>query len=346
MLKLFDFSAFFYSLSYILLESLMKAILCKKYGAPNVLQLGELPKPVPKPNEILIRVRAAEVTKTDCEMRAFKFAVKWFWLPLRLAMGVTKPRNPVLGGYFAGEVVALGDEVHNFNVGDNIFGSTQMRFGAYGQYVCLPASYTLVQKPTNISFEEAAAVPLGGLNALHFLRKANINAGDRVLINGAGGSIGSFAIQIARLWGAHVTAVDAAFKENFIRSLGAHEFIDYAKQDFTQNGETYDVIFDMVPNSSFEGCIKSLKADGVYLIGNPRLADMLKASIKRCCSGRQVHFAFARETLEELGTLKAMIEAEQIMPVVDSAYRMGQAAEAHKRVETERRLGSVVLTIS
>lgn len=324
----------------------MKAILCKQYGAPSVLHVGEVSKPVPKPNEILIRVRAAEATKADCEMRAFKFAVKWFWLPLRLAMGITKPRNPVLGGYFAGEVEALGEQVTNFSVGDQIFGSTQMRFGAYGQYVCLPASYTLVKKPSNVSFEQAAAVPLGGLNALHFLSKANIKPGDKVLINGSGGSIGSFALQIAKHWGAHVTAVDIGFKENFIRSLGADEFIDYTKTDFTRNGISYDVIFDMVPNSSFEGCIASLVPNGVYLIGNPRLTDLLKANIKRYGKGRAVHVAFARETLEELTTLKNMIEAEAIMPAVDKVYRMGQAAEAHMRVETERRLGSVVLTIS
>lgn len=221
-----------------------------------------------------------------------------------------------------------------------------MRFGAYGQYVCLPASYTLVKKPNNISFEQAAAVPLGGLNALHFLSKANIKPGDKVLINGSGGSIGSFALQIAKHWGAHVTAVDIGFKENFIRSLGADEFIDYTRTDFTRNAISYDVIFDMVPNSSFEGCIASLVPNGVYLIGNPRLTDLLKANIKRYGKGRAVHVAFARETLEELTTLKNMIEAEAIMPAVDKVYRMGQAAEAHMRVETERRLGSVVIVIS
>lgn len=181
----------------------MKAVVNRKYGSPDVLQLKEVEKPCPKNDEVLIKVFAVEATKSDCELRSFNFAVKWFWLPLRLAMGLIAPRRPILGGYFAGEVESVGKDVSKLKKGDQVFGSTQHRMGAYGEYVCLPASYTIVQKPNNISFDEAAAVPLGGLNALHFMRKANIRNGEKVLINGAGGSNGTFAFQIAlsrRTW--------------------------------------------------------------------------------------------------------------------------------------------------
>ena len=170
----------------------MKAVVYTKYGSPDVLQLKEVEKHAPRDNEVLIKVHAAEATKTDCELRSFNFPVKWFWLPLRIAMGLIKPKKQILGGYFAGEVESVGKEVSKFKKGDQVFGTTKLRMGAYGEYVCLPASYTLVPKPYNVSFEEAAAVPLGGLNALHFLRKANIRKGEKVLVNGAGGSIGTF----------------------------------------------------------------------------------------------------------------------------------------------------------
>ena len=168
----------------------MRAITYSRYGPPDVLQLTEVSRPVPKDDEVLVRVRAAEATKSDCEMRSFKYSVKWFWLPLRIALGVRKPRRQILGGYFSGEIESLGKDVTTFSVGDQVFGTAELRLGAYGEYVALPARYTIVAKPNNMSFAEAAAVPLGGLNALHFMRRAEIRAGEQVLINGAGGSIG------------------------------------------------------------------------------------------------------------------------------------------------------------
>lgn len=196
----------------------MKAIVYTEYGTPDVLQVKEVEKPKPKDDEILIRIHAAEATKADCELRSFKFAVKWFWLPLRIAIGLTRPRNLVLGGYFAGKIESIGKDVSNFEKGDDVFGTAKLRMGAYGEYVCLPASYTIVPKPNNLTFEEAAAVPLGGLNALHFLRKANVQSGEQVLVNGAGGSIGTFAVQIAKAMGAEVTAVDSSAKEEIGRA--------------------------------------------------------------------------------------------------------------------------------
>jgi NADPH:quinone reductase-like Zn-dependent oxidoreductase len=323
----------------------MKAITYSNYGPPDVLQIKEVEKPEPKGDEVLIRVRAVEVTKTDVEMRSFRFAVKWFWLPMRIALGVTKPRRQILGAYFSGEVTALGKDITQFTVGDEVFGSAGLRVGAYGEYVALPASCTIVAKPKNMSFADAAAVPLGGLNALHFMRLAKIEAGDKVLINGAGGSIGTHAIQIARSMGAEVTTVDKAIKENMLRTLGADHFIDYMKEDFTTSGRTYDVIFDMVPRSSYAACIRTLNPGGRYLSGNPRLSVMLRSLITTRFSDKTARFAFAAETTAELDTLREMIEDGRIGSIVDKVYPMEQVVEAHRRVETEKRLGAIVITL-
>ena len=324
----------------------MRAIVYKKYGSPDVLQLEEVEKPVPDDDEVLIKVHAAEATKSDCEMRSFQFAVKWFWLPLRIALGITKPKRQVLGGYFAGEVDSFGQNVTGFELGKRVFGSSQLHLGTYGEYVCLPASYTIVPMPTNASFVEAAAVPLGGLNALHYMRRANIQQGDKVLVNGAGASIGTFSVQIAKAMGAEVTAVDAAHKEELLRSIGADHFIDYQQQNFSKLGDRYDVIFSMVAGSSYSGSLNALKPGGRYVMANPRLSGMLRSAFTTRFTDKTVIFGFARETEEELLALKAMIEEEAIKPVVDKIYPMKQAADAHRRVETEQRLGSVVLAMT
>ena len=217
--------------------------------------------------------------------------------------------------------------------------------GAYGEYVCLPASYTLVPKPHNVSFEEAAAVPLGGLNALHFLRKANIQKGEKVLVNGAGGSIGTFGVQIAKAMGAEVTAVDSTIKEEMLRRIGADHFFDYIKEDFTKSRKTYDVIFDMVAKSSYSKCVKALNPKGRYLMANPRMSDMLRSVMTSMFTDKKAIFVFAGEKEEELLTLKKMIEAGNIKPIVDKIYPLEQTAEAHRRVETEQRLGPVVISV-
>ena len=257
----------------------MRAVVYKEYGQADVLHVAEVEKPAPAVDEVLVRVHAAEVTKADCEMRSFNFQVKWFWLPLRIALGLRKPKRPILGGYFAGEIEAVGRNVERYSKGEAIFGCTRLRLGAYGEYLCLPASYTLAPKPDNISFEEAAAVPLGGLNAFHFLSKANIRPGEKVLVNGAGGSIGTFGVQIAKTMGAEVTAVDSAIKEDMLRRIGADHFIDYSREDFARNGQAYDVILSMVAKTSYSGCMNALKPGGRYLLANPRLTDMLNAAL-------------------------------------------------------------------
>ncbi len=321
----------------------MKAITYAKYGSPDVLQIKELEIPVPKANEVLIRVQAAEATKADVEMRSFKFAVKWFWLPLRIAFGLRKPKRQILGGYFAGEVESVGTDVTQFSKGERVFGAAALRLGAYAEYVVLPASYAIVAMPVNMSFAEAAAVPLGGLNALHFMRLAQIRPGNQVLINGAGGSIGLHAVQIAKSMGAEVTVVDSTIKENVLRQAGADHF--FTKENFTALGRTYDVIFDMVAGSSYTACIKILKPEGRYLSGNPRLSVMIRSVMTTRFTGKTARFAFAGETKADLLTLKEMIEGGAIKSIVDRVYPMEQAADAHSRVEREQRLGAVVIAI-
>jgi NADPH:quinone reductase-like Zn-dependent oxidoreductase len=257
----------------------MKAVTYTRYGPPEVLQISAVAKPTPKPNEILIRVRAAEATKSDCELRSFNYAVKWFWLPLRLALGVRRPRRRVLGCYFAGEIESAGSAVEGLAPGDPVFGSTLIRAGSYAEYLVVPARFPLARKPRTMTFAEAAALPLGGLNALHFMRLANVGQDEQVLVNGAGGSIGSYAVQIAKAMGAHVTAVDRGDKESGVRALGADDFIDYTARDFTRDKGLYDVVFDMVPDSSYSGCIGVLKPDGRYLCGNPMLLSMLRCTL-------------------------------------------------------------------
>lgn len=323
----------------------MKAITYDRYGPPEVLRLADLDTPVPKADEILIRVRAAEATKADCEMRSFRFSVRWFWLPLRLAVGVRRPRRRVLGAYFAGEVARVGEHVANFKVGDQVFGASGLRFGAYGEFVAVPARATIVDKPRNMSFTDAAAVPLGGLNALHFMRLARIQPGDHVLILAAGGSIGAHAVQIAKAMGAEVTGVDHGTKAEFLRRVGADHVMDYRTDDALAMAGRYDVVFDMVPGTSLTRALRALRPGGRYLNGNPRLSILLRAPFVSRFTSKTATCAFARETKEELRDLTAMIEAGAIAPIVDRVLPMRDAAEAHRLVESEARRGAIVLAI-
>jgi NADPH:quinone reductase-like Zn-dependent oxidoreductase len=310
-----------------------------------VLQLKEVQQPVPGDDEVLIRVCAAEATKSDCEMRSFRYSVKWFWLPLRIAFGIRKPKRRILGGYFSGEIESVGKNVTSLSVGDEVFGGAQLRLGAYGEYLVLPASYPIVEKPSNMSFTEAAAVPLGGLNALHFMRLAGILSGEKVLINGAGGSIGPHAVQIAKAMGGEVTAVDRGMKKDAVLGFGADHFVDYEQEDFTTRGQRYDVIFDMVPGSSYTGCIKLLNPGGRYLCGNPSLSVMLRSVFTTRFTDKTARIAFAPESKKALLDLKRMIEDEQIRSIVDRVFPMERAADAHRLVESEDRLGAIVIAI-
>lgn len=323
----------------------MNAVYYERYGPSDVLRVATLPDPRPRAGEILIRICAAEVTKSDCELRSFRLPVLWFWLPLRLALGVFRPRKRVLGNYFAGEVLETGPEVRKFQRGDRIFGCTGFKLGAHAEFLCLSEAQAIAPMPENLTYAEAASIPLGGLNALHFLRRANIQPGEKVLINGAGGSIGMFAVQLAKHMGAEVTAVDARHKESFLRALGADHFIDHQTTDFSQTGQTFDVVFSTVASSSYAKCFRILNAGGRYLIANPRFSDLVRSNFQSKAALRRSIAAFAKETREELHALKALFEAGSIRPVVDRTYSLTQCAEAHRRVETEQRLGAVVFSM-
>lgn len=323
----------------------MKAIIWPRYGAPEVMQLQEVDQPVPKDQEILVKIHAATVTAGDCEMRRFDLP-GWIWLFARLYMGIRQPRHKRLGQEFSGVIAAVGKKVTQYTSGDAIFADTGMHLGAYAEYLCLAASHAIAPKPSNMTFEEAATIPTGGMNALHFLRMAKVQPGEKVLINGAGGSIGTYGVQIARLWGAEVTVVDTAAKLEMLRDLGADHAIDYTKEDFTQNGQSYDVIIDVVGACSFSRCIQALKSKGRLVLGNPRLGGMMRGVWTSVTSDKKVLFALAEGTTKDYNLLREWIEAGHLKSVIDRSYALDQIVEAHHYVEAGHKAGNVVIKIS
>jgi NADPH:quinone reductase-like Zn-dependent oxidoreductase len=322
---------------------LMRAVVADRYGPPEVLAVQEIARPAPGEGEILIRVKAAEVNKADCEMRSFKFAVKWFWLPLRIVFGILRPRRKVLGGYFAGEVVSTRSKGSvRFQPGDAVFGCAQLRLGAHAEYMVLPEDYPLAAKPQSLSFAETASL---ALNALLFLDRAEVESGDAVLIVGGGGSIGLAAIQIAKARGATVTVVDKTAKSEVVQRAGADIFIDYSQESYGDREERYDVVFTMVPGDPFVMGLRVLKPEGRYVMGNPQLANMIRSVITELTSKRKVIFAFAPETSEALDQLKSMVEAGSLRPIVDTVFPMSAVVEAHHRVESEQRNGGIILDL-
>ena len=324
----------------------MKAIVFQKYGPPDVLQLREVAKPTPKENEVLIRIIAATVTTGDCEIRRFKIAFL-FWLPFRIYMGLRKPRGTKISGMeLAGEIEAVGKDVELFKEGDQVFAATGAGFGANAEYKCLSSTRTIAFKPANITYEEAAAVPIGGLNALHFLRNGNIQSGQKVLIYGSTGSIGTFAVQIAKCFGAEVTAVCSPAGLELVKSLGADYLIDYTKEDFSENGQTYDVIFDTLGKSPFSRSKRSLKKDGIYLLANPGLPDMVRGLWTSMTGSKKVRFGMAVEKSEDLVYLRELIETGKIKTVIDRTYPLENTAEAHRYVEKGQKMGNVVINVA
>jgi len=323
----------------------MKAVIWTTYGGPDVLQLREIAKPVPKDNEVLIKVHAATVTTGDCELRTLKVP-SLYRLPLRLYVGIRRPqRITILGQELAGEIAAVGKAVTRFKPGDQVFAATLFRFGAYAEYACLPETYPIVLKPVNMGYAEAATIPTGGVNGLHFLQKANLQAGERLLINGAGGSIGTYALQIAKAWGAEVTCVDSTPKLAMLRALGADYVIDYTQTDFTQNGETYDVIIDVVGKSPFSRSIQSLKPSGRYVLGNPTLPGTIRGWWTSMTTPKQVISTVADYKMEAIIFLKALIEAGKVKAVIDRSYALAQIVEAHRYVEQGYKTGNLVITM-
>src|SRR4030042_1665954 len=259
----------------------MRAIVLTKFGPPDVLQLKEVEKPVPKDNEVLIRVSAPTAFAGDCELRSLRLPVE-FRLPIWIYMSLFRPKPIILGQELAGEIEAIGRDVSEFKAGDPVFATTSFGLGAYAEYKCMPEAPgmmggALAIKPANLTYAEAAAVPVGGLEALHSIRTANIQSGEKVLINGAGGSIGTMAVQLAKGRGAEVTAVDHTVKMDMLRSIGADHLIDYTQADFTRGGQAYDVIIDVVGQSSFSGSMRSLKENGRYFLGTPGLSHRIRA---------------------------------------------------------------------
>lgn len=322
----------------------MKAICFSRYGDPSVFELRSLEKPVPENDEVLVRVHAATVTPGDCEIRCFKFPL-WVWIPLRLYMGILSPRRPIIGMEFSGVVESVGRDVTRFRVGDAVFAGTGPHFGTYAEYRCHRAASAMAIKPPGISHSEAATISVGGLNALHYLRSGNVESGDHVLINGAAGCFGTYAIQLAKQFGAEVTGVDSTDKLDAMRKLGADHVIDYTAGDFWENGVLYDVIFEVAGKASYSRCLQSLKRDGRLVLANPKFLQMLWAPLTSRFTDKQVTFAFCRDRTEDLEHIAKLIEAGTIKVVIDRTYPLEQVAEAHRYVETGAKVGQVVIEV-
>jgi NADPH:quinone reductase-like Zn-dependent oxidoreductase len=322
----------------------MKAIVCTKYGPPDVLQLKEVEKPTPKEDEVLIKIYATTVSSGDVIDRSGTVS-PWAWLPTRIIFGFRKPKRTIPGAELAGEIEAVGKDVTLFRKGDQVFGNTGFGSGAYAEYKCLPEDGVLAMKPANMTYEEAAAVPFGGLTALHFLRKGNIQSGQKVLIYGASGSIGTFAVQLAKYFGAKVTGVCSTTNLEMVESLGADKVIDYTQEDFTKSGETHDVIFDAVRKSSFSRCKGSLKKKGFYLTTDMGLALILQMLWTLMIGSKKVISGVASSRTKDLNFLKKLIEAGKIKSVIDRRYSLEEIVEAHRYVDKGHKKGNVVITV-
>ena len=317
----------------------MKAAVYVQYGQPEVLQVKEVDKPIPRNNEILLRVNATAVNSGDVRLRkADPFAVRFIF-------GLIKPKVNILGTVFSGEVETVGKDVTKFKVGDAVFGHTDMRFGAYAEYIGLPEDGSLALKPANITHAEAAAIPFGGVTALHFIKKANIKPGQRVLIVGASGAVGSAAVQLAKSFGADVTAVCSTANIELVKSIGADKVIDYTKEDFTQNGEIYDVIFDTVKAISVSRSLKSLSKNGIMILSAAGMQEMLQGLWISKTSNRKVLTGVISHTAADIIFLKGLIETGKLKPVIDKTYSLEQIAEAHAYVEKGHKKGNVSINI-
>jgi len=322
----------------------MKAVVYEKYGPPDVLELREVEKPTPKANEVLIRIYATTATKYDCWMRSCT-APTGFGLLMRIASGIRKPKKPILGTELAGEIEAAGKDVTLFNKGDQVFGYPGMSMGAYAEYICLPEDGALAIKPANMTYDQAAAVQQGALTALYFLRKAKIQSGQKILVFGASGGVGLFAVQLARYFGAEVTGVCSTTKLELVKSMGADKVIDYTKEDFTKRGGTYDIIFDTMGKSPFSGSIRSLKKEGIYLFTTYGLTRLFRILWHNQTSSKKAISGLLEERAEDLMFLRELIEGGKLKAVIDRIYPLEQAAEAYRYVETGHKRGHVVITV-
>ncbi len=324
----------------------MKTVVQDKYGSPEVLQIVEVEKPVPAANEVLVKVHATTVTATEAIFRQGK---PYF---SRLFTGLTKPKNKTLGEELAGEIVAVGKDVTAYKPGDQVFGTAGPNFGATAEYICIAENEVLTIKPANLTYEEAAASVDGFLTALPFLRdEGDIQGGQSVLINGASGSVGAAAVQIAKFFGAEVTGVCSAANVELVKSIGADHVIDYTSEDFTRNGQTYDIIFDAVGKTTFSRCKKSLKPNGTFLEAGISIGILRHVLWTSVVGGKRAKFATTglrppQERAKDLLLLKELMEAGTIKPVIDRYYPLEQIVEAHRYVDTGRKKGNVVITVN
>lgn len=317
----------------------MRSIVYRQYGAPEVLQLENTDKPQPKDNEVLVRIRATAVNSGDWRLRrADPFAV-------RLIFGFTKPKINVLGSVFSGEVESIGKDVKLFKVGDPVFGHTDMNFGAYAEYLCLPENASMAIKPNNISHTEAAVIPFGAVTALHFIKKAAIKQGQKVLVLGASGAVGTAAVQLAKAQGAHVTGVCSTANIDLVRSIGADVVIDYTQKDFTENGEVYDVIFDTVKSASISRCLRSLSQKGIIISSAAGMSEMIQGAWISMTSERKVLTGVIKHSAGDIVFLRELIEANKLKPVIDRTYALEQMAEAHAYVEKGHKKGNVAIEV-
>jgi len=331
----------------------MKAIVRTKYGPPEVLQLKEVDKPAPKDNEVLIRIYATPINFGDIMARNFKavsprqFNMPFlFWLFAKISLGFTKPKITILGSEFAGEIEAAGQDVKRFRKGDQVFGYLAMSMGTNAEYVCMSEEGLVAPKPANMTYEEAAAVPYGALTALNLLRKVAIQSGQKVLINGASGGIGSAAVQLAKYYGAEVTGVCGTPRLGFVKSLGADKVIDYTQEDFTRSGQTYDLIFDILGKSSFSRCKSSLTPNGRYLLASFKMKQLFQMLWTSMLGSQKVICALSSEKLEDLLFIKDLVEAGKIKSIIDRCYPLEQIAEAHRYIEKGHKKGNVVITVA
>lgn len=318
----------------------MKAIAWTKYGVPDVLKGKEFKKPAPKRNEVLIKIHASTVTAGDCRLRALNVPIG-FWIPTRLAFGLIKPRAKIIGMEISGEIASIGKAVTLFKKGDRVYGTTGMRLGANAQYICLPEKSALVKAPLHTSHEQAVATIFGGLTAIHFLRdKAKLRRGQKILINGASGAVGTVSIQLAKYLGAEVTGVCSTSNMDLVKSLGAKKVIDYTKENILENNESYDVILDAVGNLSLPQCKALLAKEGKLILINAGLFTNLMSIFNK-----QVICGVAGESKERLSFLRERIEAGDITAVIDMVYPLEQTATAHRYVDKGHKKGSVVISI-
>lgn len=322
----------------------MKAIVCERYGPPEVLKVKEVEKPTPLNNEVLIKIYATTVTSGDWRVRSLKVPTGFGFI-MRLVLGISRPRQPILGSELAGVVELAGKDVSKFKVGDSVFAFSDFAMGCHAEYKCIPENGAIALKPTHLTYDEAAALSFGGMTALDFFNRAKLQHGESVLINGASGAVGTAAVQLARHFGAEVTGVCSTSNLELVRSLGAHHIIDYTKEDFTQNGETYDIIVDTVGTAPFNRSKASLNEGGRLLMVLAGLPDMLQALWVSMTSSKKVVAGPAATRAEDLRFIAQLAETGVFKPVIDRRYSFEQIVEAHRYVDTGRKKGNVVIIL-